>query len=69
MEDKMIQMDTRILYLEDTIQQMNIIMMEQDKAITRLNTIVKTLNDKIKELDEKKGERGVSEESERPPHY
>ena len=35
MEDKMIQMDTRILYLEDTIQQMNIIMMEQDKAITR----------------------------------
>lgn len=69
MEDDIIRLDTRIIYLEDSIQQMNMIMLEQDKKMDKLMVVVNALREKISELEEKKGERGLSEENERPPHY
>ncbi|OQY32394.1 MAG: hypothetical protein B6241_11230, partial [Spirochaetaceae bacterium 4572_59] len=58
MEDDIIRLDTRIIYLEDSIQQMNMIMLEQDKKMDKLMVVVNALREKISELEEKKGERG-----------
>lgn len=69
MEDDIIRLDTRIIYLEDSIQQMNMIMLEQDKKIAKMTAVVNELREKVSELEEKKGERGVTEENVRPPHY
>jgi len=69
MRHEIIRLDTRVIYLEDTVQQMNLIMMEQDRTIGKLSRMVSELEEKLRELDERKANREGGDHNSRPPHY
>ncbi len=69
MSEDYIQLDTRMMYMEDTFQQLNRIVMEQDRKIEELTNTVRELRKKVRELEEKKREEGAAPLEERPPHY
>ena len=69
MNEDYIHLDSRLLYMEDTFQQLNRIVMEQDRKIDKLTSTVRELNRKVRELEEKNREEGALPQEERPPHY
>ncbi|MDC7234244.1 MAG: SlyX family protein [Spirochaetales bacterium] len=70
MDEKLINLDSRIMYLEDTMQQMSLQLMKKDRLIEILQTKITTLEEKLKDLDERKVNRASSDAAdERPPHY
>ncbi len=69
MEEELIRLDTRLIYLEDTVSQLNRIIMDQDGQIEQLKRTVNELRNKVRELDEKKGENQSFSDQEKPPHY
>lgn len=68
--DKMINLDSRMMYLEDSIQQMSLQLMKKDRLIEIMQKKITTLEDKLKDLDERKmNHSSVDASEERPPHY
>ncbi|RDG33368.1 hypothetical protein DV872_04750 [Oceanispirochaeta sp. M1] len=69
-DDKMINLDSRIMYLEDSIQQMSLQLMKKDRLIEIMQLKIASLEDKLKDMDERKMNRASADASEeRPPHY
>jgi len=69
-EDRMINLDSRIMYLEDNMQQMSLQLMKKDRLIEIMQLKISALEEKLKDLDERKMNRASADESEeRPPHY
>ena len=69
-DDKMINLDSRIMYLEDSIQQMSLQLMKKDRLIDIMQLKITSLEDKLKDMDERKMNRASADASEeRPPHY
>jgi len=68
--DKLINLDSRIMYLEDSLQQMSLQMMKKDRSIEVLQERINSLEEKLKDMDEKKMNRSSTDSvEERPPHY
>lgn len=65
-EQKNMDMEVRILYLEDALNSISKVMMEQQNALEKLESRNTFLMEKIKELSDQLEEAPVSE---RPPHY
>lgn len=69
-DDKMINLDSRIMYLEDSIQQMSLQLMKKDRLIEIMQLKITSIEDKLKDMDERKMNRASADASEeRPPHY
>jgi len=69
-DEKLINLDTRIMYLEDSLQQMSLQMMKKDRFLEILQERINTLEEKLKDMDERKMNRTSAEAAEeRPPHY
>ncbi len=69
-DEKMIELESRMMYLEDSLQQMSLQMMKKDRVIEILQEKLSTLEEKLRELDERKMNRGGADVAdERPPHY
>lgn len=69
-EDRLVDIETKIAYQEDLVQELNMTVYQQQKKIDQLEAICKSLIDHIKALSEAaegKSEGNVLEE--RPPHY
>ena len=67
-EQRLIDIETKLAYQEDTIQQLNDVVCSQQKQIKHLETICKHLIDRSKEFSEIAAK--VNAESlEKPPHY
>lgn len=66
MEDKLLQLEIKLSYLEDFVNQMNTILIEQGSKIDRLIIVNKALQEKITLLEE-----NIKEPSDNtpPPHY
>ncbi len=66
MEDKLLQLEIKISYLEDYVSQMNSIMIEQGTKIDRLIQVNKNLQEKMTLLEE-----NIKEPTDNipPPHY
>ncbi len=66
-EDRLIDIETKIAYQEDLLQELNKIIYEQQKKIDRLEAVCDSLIGHIRELSEVVAEGGML--NERPPHY
>ncbi|MBP5551969.1 MAG: SlyX family protein [Spirochaetales bacterium] len=61
--DRLIKIETDIVYLQDTVRELNEIVSAQQAAITRLEKQNEALNKRIEELDSE------ARPNRRPPHY
>ncbi len=66
-ESRLIELETRIAYLDDTLQDLNTTVYEQDLRIAKLEMINKRLLDRVKELADLAYNAKVIDE--KPPHY
>lgn len=66
-EDRLIEIESKIAFQEDLLQELNKTLYEQQKKIARLEAACNSLIDHVKELSEVMAEGGAI--NERPPHY
>ncbi|GGY63802.1 protein SlyX [Cellvibrio zantedeschiae] len=67
--DELIELQTRIAYQEDTIQQLNQVITKQDADILQLQHQMRLLAKRIDELSLAQQDGGEEITNERPPHY
>lgn len=69
-EDRLVDIETKIAYQEDLVQELNDVVYRQQKQIDRLEAICRSLIDHVKALSEAaEGKPGGVVPDERPPHY
>ena len=66
-EDRIIELETKISYQEDLLQDLNKLVASQQQQIDQLTTIYKTLSDQLKEVMQRLPNK--SDTDEKPPHY
>ena len=66
-EDRLIDIETRIAYQEDTLQQLNDVVTKQQKQISHLEDLVKSLAERYQSLQPAHIDAGNADE--KPPHY
>jgi SlyX protein len=67
--DDLIELQTRIAYQEDTINQLNHVITKQDADILQLQHQMRLLAKRIDELSFTQGDGSEEITNERPPHY
>lgn len=70
-DDRLIEIETKISFQEDLIQELNKIVYQQQKKIDRLEAICSSLAEHIKDLSQTVAERHAAGNpaNEKPPHY
>jgi SlyX protein len=66
-EERIIELETRLAYQEDTIQQLNDIVVAQQRKLDRVESSLKTLVAKFQDVSE--GVSDINPLHEKPPHY
>jgi SlyX protein len=65
--DRMIELEIKVAYQEDLVQELNKIVSQQQNQIDRLEAMIKLLHDRIKSMSVEHSNDG--EKFEKPPHY
>ena len=66
-EQRLIDLETKIAYQENTIQELNDAVCEQRQQVDQLAATCKYLVDRIKSVEDMAGD--ASSQVEKPPHY
>lgn len=66
-DERLVEIETRIAFQEDLLQDLNQTIYEQQRKIERLEAICDSLIGHVRELSDSVAERGPL--NERPPHY
>ncbi|MBL4852521.1 MAG: SlyX family protein [Gammaproteobacteria bacterium] len=66
-ENRLIDIETRIAYQEDTIQQLNDVVTKQQRQIDRLEDLAKLLTQRYQSLQSTESNNNIVDE--KPPHY
>lgn len=66
-EERLINIETKMTDLEDTVQVLNSTVYQQQKKIDQLQAVCESLVAHVRELSESAREGGAA--NERPPHY
>ena len=66
-DDRLEKIESKITFLEDTVEDLNKTIYAQQKQIDQLQAIIESLVSHVRELSDTVGERGPAHE--RPPHY
>ncbi len=66
-EQRLIDIETKLAYQEDTVQQLNDVVFAQQKKIDQLELLCQHLLDRLKDLSEQQS--GNVTFIEKPPHY
>lgn len=69
LHDDVIELQTRVAYQEDTINQLNQVVTKQDADIVQLQQQMRLLAKRIDELSFAQNDAGEEISNERPPHY
>ncbi len=67
-DQRLIEIETKVLYQEDTIEQLNQVICEQEKQIRKIQDTLVNLTKSFKSLLEMTQDQ-VKPGHERPPHY
>lgn len=68
-EQQLIDLQTRVAYQEDTLEQLNNVITQQDADITQLKQHVRILAQRLEDSLRNQGAAGEEIVDERPPHY
>ncbi|MDD0975729.1 SlyX family protein [Pseudomonas fontis] len=66
LEDRVTELETRLVFQDDTIQALNDVLVKQQQQVERLQLQMSAL---LKRYEEMVGQFGASEEEAPPPHY
>ena len=66
-EERLIDIESKITYLEDTVQELNNTVYQQQKKIDQLQALCESLVTHLRALSEAASEENTG--AERPPHY
>jgi SlyX protein len=66
-EERLINIESKIIYLEDTVQALNSAVYRQQKQIDQLRSLCESLLTHVQTLSAESADNSV--DSERPPHY
>jgi SlyX protein len=66
-EDRLVNIETKIAFQEDVVEDLNTMVYQQQKQLVRLEAICESLVRHIESLEE--AVNGNAPTSERPPHY
>lgn len=66
-EDRLVNIETKIAFQEDAIEELNKVVYLQQKKLVQLESICESLVKHIESMD--KTENGSPTANERPPHY
>lgn len=71
LQERVTQLESKIAFQDDTIEQLNDALCEQQKQMHQLTVNVRVLTEKLKEVISTKSEQPnhFSADTERPPHY
>ena len=69
-EDRVVELETRLSFQEDTLQSLNQVITEQDRTIMQLQEQVRHLAEKLSDMEYSLEQgTGKAPANERPPHY
>jgi len=66
-DDRIIELETKVSYQEDILQDLNKLVVSQQQQLDHLATICKTLSDQLKEAMQRIPDEDNTDE--KPPHY
>ena len=66
-EDRLVDIEMKLSYQEETIRELNSVVCEQQKQIDQLESTYKVFESQVKNLSEAIGEKAPA--NEKPPHY
>ena len=66
-DDRLISLETKVSYQEDLVQELNAIVISQQKSINQLDASLRLLHERMKELST--NTIGDPDSEEKPPHY
>ena len=67
MEQRLIELETKVAYQEDTIQQLNDVLSEQQSRLDQFEATLLALHTRLQALSENGPD--LSSKEEKPPHY
>lgn len=68
-QEQLIDLQTRVAYQEDTLEQLNQVITQQDADITQLKQQIRILAQRLEDSLRTQGQGGEQVQDERPPHY
>jgi SlyX protein len=68
-QDALIELETRVAFQEDTLNQLNDVIVKQDAEILLLREQLRVVVKRVEELSRQPSVGAVAELDERPPHY
>ncbi len=69
LENQLVDLQTRVAYHEDTLEQLNDVIAQQDADIIQLKQQIRLLAKRLDELHHEQGQNDGEIPSDRPPHY
>ena len=64
-DERLVDLETKLVYQEDALQQLNAVVLEQRRQIEQLTATTQVLGERVRALGESPGHDGP----EVPPHY
>ncbi len=65
--ERLIDIETKLAHQEDLLNELNTVVTDQQAQISRLETLCRSLLDRLRSLSD--GESAGGPDDERPPHY
>ena len=69
MQDEIIELQSKLSFQEQTINELNNALVSQQQQIDRLQLKIQLLQDSLAEVDEQAGSSTGQGQHEKPPHY
>lgn len=70
MQDRLIELESKFSFQEDSLQELNEVLIKQQRQLDEMRQLVESLRERIAELEAGGGGGGApAPGSERPPHY
>lgn len=68
-QEQLIDLQTRVAYQENTLEQLNQVITQQDADIIQLKQQIRILAQRLEDSLRSQGQGGEQSQDERPPHY
>lgn len=70
MQDRLIELESKFSFQEDSLQELNEVLIKQQRQLDEMRQLVESLRERIADLEAGGGDGGApAPGSERPPHY
>ncbi len=69
LEERVVELEMRLSFQEDTLLKLNQVVSDQDQLIMRLQEHLRAMSEKMSDMEYSLEQGGTKSGSEKPPHY